>query len=99
MLFFNSFAIKCQFSNGNRFRFFIYPGSGKKYGYSQPTGETRLDVDVDLPEDIFGTRNLDLGSIETFGVEKMADHLLESRTLDGLEKNIYRGNKILKIKI
>ena len=90
MLFFNRFAINCQFSNGNRARFFTYPGSGKKYGYSQPTGETRLDVDVDLPEDIFGTQNLDLDSIQTFGVEKIADHLLEFAPLTDWKKTVLK---------
>ncbi|KAK4022764.1 hypothetical protein OUZ56_008211 [Daphnia magna] len=61
---FNRMAIKCQFSNVNRSRFFVYTGSGKKYEYSESAEE--------VPGDIFSSDNTDLDILETFGIEKRA---------------------------
>ncbi|KAI9555667.1 hypothetical protein GHT06_018182 [Daphnia sinensis] len=61
---FNRMAIKCQFSNVNRSRYFVYPGSGKKSEYSEPAEEASGDI--------FSSDNTDLDSLETFGIEKQA---------------------------
>lgn len=85
--FFNRFAIKRQFSSGLSKGYYSYPGSGKKYGHSESIGENPLNVTEDLPEDIFESHDVNLDSIETFGVEKSTPHQSESCLL-GNSKNV-----------
>ncbi|XP_046437519.1 little elongation complex subunit 2-like isoform X2 [Daphnia pulex] len=84
--FFNRFAIKRQFSTVIS-KCYKYPGSGKKYGHSESIGENPLNVTEDLPEDIFESHDVNLDSIETFGVEKSTPHQSETCLL-GNSKNV-----------
>ena len=67
--FFNDLSVKLQFTNMNRSRFYTYPGSGIFSKREDPVPIPTADLSS--TEDIFDSYNIDVDSVETFGIEKV----------------------------